>query len=165
MAVIRWEPVPMNRLLNSFFDTSTLAPSAPARRFAPATDLIESATHYVLRADLPGVSEDDVTVELNDNVLSISGERRSDSEQHRNGYQRIERSFGSFRRSVRLPDGVDAEAIAATFDRGVLEVSVPKPVAPAPHKVRITVGAGEGASGSPVIEQSGEAPQGEPAAA
>ena len=140
MALIRWEPVPMNRLFNSLFDTPTVQ-TAPVRRFAPATDLIESDTHYVLRADLPGVSEDDVTVELDDNVLSISGKRASQHEERTAGYRRVERSSGSFRRSVRLPEGVDGDAIQASFDRGVLEVTVPKPEQRKPHRVHVTVGA------------------------
>ena len=140
MALIRWEPVPMNRLFNNLFDTPTVA-SAPARRFAPATDLIESDTHYILRADLPGLSEDDVNIELDGNVLSVSGERKSEHEHRGQGYYRVERSYGSFRRSLRLPEGVDAEAIKATFDKGVLEITVPKPEAAKPHKVQITVGA------------------------
>jgi HSP20 family protein len=146
MALIRWEPVPMNRLFNNLFDTPTVA-SAPARRFAPATDLIESETHYILRADLPGLSEDDVTVELDGNVLSVSGERKSEHEHRGQGYYRVERSYGSFRRSVRLPEGVDAGAIKATFDKGVLEITVPKPEAAKPHKVQITV-----ADESPAID-------------
>ena len=163
MTPIRWEPIPMNRLLNSFFDSAT-AQSAPARRFSPATDLIESDTHYILRADLPGVSEDDVSVELDDNVLSISGQRTTRSEVRTGGYHRLERSSGSFRRAVRLPEGVDGDAIEATFDRGVLEVSVPKPEQPTPRKVQITVGAGAPAIDSP--EESAATPQStEPAAA
>lgn len=150
MALIRWEPVPVHRLFNSLFDTPTIQTS-PVQRFAPATDLVETDSHYVLRADLPGVSEDDINVELNDNVLTISGERKSEREERKGGYYRVERSSGSFRRSVRLPDGVDADAIEATFDRGVLEVSVPKPEQRKPHRVQITVG-----SHKPAIEASGE---------
>jgi HSP20 family protein len=139
MALIRWEPVPVNRLFNNLFDTPTVA-SAPARRFAPATDLIESDTHYILRADLPGLSEDDVNIEFEGNVLSVSGERKSEHEHRGQGYYRVERSYGSFRRSLRLPDGVDGEAIKATFDKGVLEITVPKPEQAKPHKVQITAG-------------------------
>ena len=142
MALIRWEPVPMNRLFNNLFDTPTVA-SAPARRFAPATDLIESDTHYILRADLPGLSENDVNIELDGNVLSVSGERKSEHEHRGQGYYRVERSYGSFRRSLRLPEGVDAQAIKATFDKGVLEITVPKPEQAKPHKVQITAGGGE----------------------
>src|ERR1700735_4316457 len=128
MALIRWEPVPMNRLFNNLFDTPTVA-SAPARRFAPATDLIESDTHYILRADLPGLSENDVNIELDGNVLSVSGERKSEHAERKQGYYRVER--------------VDGGAIKATFDRGAREITVPKPEAPKPHKVEITVAGGE----------------------
>ena len=167
MALIRWEPVPVNRLFNSLLDTPTVA-SAPMRRFAPATDLVESDTHYVLRADLPGVSEDDIDVELDGNVLSISGERKSQSEDRGNGYYRYERSSGSFRRSVRLPEGVDGDAIHASFDRGVLEVTVPKPETVGPHKVAITVGHAPQAIKSPETETAAAprtAPDSEPATA
>ena len=168
MALIRWEPVPVNRLFNSLFDTPTTASPArgisvaPARRFAPATDLVESDTHYILRADLPGVSEDDISVELDGNVLSISGERKSQSEEHGRGYHRYERSSGGFRRSVRLPEGVDGDAIEANFDRGVLEVTVPKPESVGPHKVAISVGTSSKAIESTDAET---APETEPAAA
>jgi HSP20 family protein len=158
MALIRWEPVPMHRLFNNLFDTPTVA-TAPVRRFAPATDLIESDSHYILRADLPGLSEDDVNVELDNNVLTVSGVRRSATEDRKAGYHRVERSYGSFRRSVRLPEGVDGEAITATFDKGVLEITVPKPEAVKPHKVQITVASGsdEGETDSPAIEGGDEA--------
>jgi HSP20 family protein len=161
MALVRWEPVPMHRLFNSLFDTPTApAPGGATRRWLPATDLIESETHYVLRADLPGVAEDDISVELNEDMLTISGERRSENQERMAGYHRVERISGSFRRSVRLPEGVDGEAITATFDRGVLEVSVPKPEQPKPRKVQITVGSGE-----PQVIEASETPAEEPQAA
>ena len=148
MALVRWEPVrinslqsEMNRLFNTFFDTPTPAP-APVRRAAsiPSTDLVETDDHYVLKADLPGVAEDDVSIELDDNVLTVSGERKVEHEEKREGYLRVERSFGPFRRSLTLPDGVDADAIAATFDQGVLEIRIPKPEARKPRRVEIQVG-------------------------
>lgn len=141
MALVRWEPVPMNRLINSLFDSATTG--VTPRRWLPATDLIESDTHYILRADLPGVAEDDISVELDHDVLTISGERTAEHRERTGGYVRIERATGSFRRSLRLPEGVDAEAITAGFDRGVLEVSVPKPEHPKPRTVQITVGGPE----------------------
>ena len=149
MALIRWEPArelgtiqtEMNRLFNSFFDTPTTAGvTAPARRWVPAMDLVETEGSYVLRADLPGLSESDVNIEFDDDVLTISGERTHEHSEHKRGYQRIERSSGSFRRSLQLPEGVDPEAVTATFDKGVLEVTVPKPAQRAPRKVQITVG-------------------------
>ncbi len=147
MALIRWEPArelgtiqnEMNRLFNTFFDTPTPAPNT-LRRWIPPMDLVETDGEFVLRADLPGLSEGDVNIELEDNVLTVSGERKSEHEERKEGHYRIERSSGSFRRSLTLPEGVDPESVKATFDRGVLEVRVPKPEQRKPRKVEITVG-------------------------
>jgi HSP20 family protein len=152
MALIRWEPAreinslqsEMNRLFNTFFDTPTSGRNGgDVRRWVPSMDLVETPEHFVLRADLPGLSEEDVAIELEDNVLTVSGERTAEHEDKKEGFYRVERSFGQFRRSLTLPDGVDADAIAATFDRGVLEVRIPKPEERKPRKVAITVGDGE----------------------
>jgi HSP20 family protein len=148
MALIRWEPVrelstiqtEMNRLFNTFFDSTAPANGTRLRRWVPAMDLAEAEGQYVLRADLPGLSEDDVKIELDDSVLTVSGERKARHEERKEGYYRVERSFGSFSRSLTLPEGVDPEAIDASFDNGVLEVRIPKPEARKPHKVAITVG-------------------------
>ena len=110
-------------------------------------DLVEDGDRYVLRADLPGVAEDQVKVELEENVLTISGERKAASEERKDGYYRIERASGEFSRSLTLPEGVDAEAIKASFDKGVLEVSIPKPQERKPRRVAINVG-----DSAPVIE-------------
>jgi HSP20 family protein len=112
------------------------------RRWAPAIDLVETDDHFVLRADLPGLEEKDVTVRVGDSVLTISGERRFGHEDH--GYHRVERGFGSFSRALTLPEGVDADAIQASFDRGVLEVRVPKPQERKPRTISIDVGSGNG---------------------
>jgi HSP20 family protein len=158
MALIRWEPVrelgtiqnEMNRLFNTFFDTPTGANGgnggngAALRRWTPAMDLVETEHDFVLRADLPGLTQADVNIELDDNVLTISGERKVEHEDRKAGYYRVERSFGSFRRSLGLPEGVEPESVKATFANGVLEVTVPKPEERKPRKVQISVGAGEG---------------------
>lgn len=150
MALIRWEPVrelqtvqnEMNRLFNTFFDSPTPGGNGGAalRRWIPAMDVVETEGGYVLRADLPGMSESDVKVELDDNVLTISGERKSEHEQRSQGYYRVERASGSFSRSLTLPEGVDADDIQASFDNGVLEVQIPKPEQSKPRKVQISVG-------------------------
>ncbi len=150
MALIRWEPVrelssiqsEMNRLLNTFFDSPSTGSSGVSvhRRWLPAMDLLQTEDEFVLRADLPGLSEDDVNIEFEDNVLTVSGERKSEHEERNEGYYRVERSSGSFSRSLTLPEGVDPDAVKATFDRGVLEVRIPKPEQPKPRKVSITVG-------------------------
>jgi HSP20 family protein len=148
MALVRWEPVrelasiqgEMNRLFNSFFDTPAQQGNGALRRWLPAMDLVESGENFILRADLPGLSEEDVKVELEDDVLTISGERKSEHEDKKEGFVRVERAFGSFRRSLTLPEGVDAEKIEASFDKGVLEVRIPKPEERKPRRVAISVG-------------------------
>jgi HSP20 family protein len=103
-------------------------------------DLVETEDAFVLRADLPGLSESDVNIELEDNVLTLSGNRKAEHEERKEGYYRVERASGSFSRSLTLPEGVDPEAVTATFDRGVLEVRIPKPEQRKPRKVAISVG-------------------------
>ena len=150
MALIRWEPArelrDMNRLFNTLFEPST---GAVMRRWSPAMDLVETEDNYVLRADLPGVSEGDVKIELDDNVLTISGERKSAHKEAKEGYYRVERAYGSFSRTLKLPEGVDADSISASFDRGVLEVKVPKPEQRKPRRVEIAVGGAEPAIEAP----------------
>jgi HSP20 family protein len=150
MALIRWEPArelgtiqnEMNRLFNTFFDTPSGAQAngGTQRRWIPAMDLVETEGEFVLRADLPGLTESDVNIELEDNILSISGERKADEEFGKDGYHRFERSYGAFRRSLTLPEGVDPEGVKASFSNGVLEVRVPKPEERKPRKVAISVG-------------------------
>jgi HSP20 family protein len=129
MALIRWEPArelatiqtEMNRLFNTFFEPASGAngtSNTGSRRWIPAMDLVEAEDNFVLRADLPGLSESDVN---------------------------IERASGAFSRSLTLPEGVDPEAVQASFDRGVLEVRIPKPEQRKPRKVTISAGgAGQG---------------------
>jgi HSP20 family protein len=149
MALIRWEPArelnslqsEMNRLFNAFFDTpGGGANGAALRRWVPAMDLVETANHFVLRADLPGMTDDDVSIEVEDNVLTVSGERKVEHEESEEGYYRVERASGSFARSLTLPEGIDPEAVEASFDKGVLEVRIPKPEERKPRKVSIGVG-------------------------
>ncbi|MDQ2897170.1 MAG: Hsp20/alpha crystallin family protein, partial [Actinomycetota bacterium] len=150
MALIRWEPVgelntiqnEMNRLFNNFFDQpgQTGRGNGTMRRWLPPMDLVESGDQYVLRADLPGLSDGDVNIQLEDNVLTISGERNAQHENKEEGYYRLERAFGGFSRSLTLPDGVDPDQIDAHFDRGVLEIRIPKPEQKKPKTVQITLG-------------------------
>ena len=138
MTLIRWQSAPlqteMNRLFGSLFDSPTLA----TRRFSPPMDLVENEASYVLRADLPGLRAEDVKIEFDHDVLTISGERRSEQEISENGYRRVERASGSFARSLTLPAGVDASKIEASFTDGVLELTVPKPEQSKPHRIAIS---------------------------
>jgi HSP20 family protein len=148
MAIVRWEPLrelasiqnEMNRLFGTVFDAPTPSNGNTLRRWMPAMDLVETEEHFVLRADLPGLAEEDVTLEVEDNVLTVSGERKAEHETTKEGYHRVERAFGSFSRSLTLPEGVDAEAVTANFDRGVLEIRIPKPEQRKPRKISIGVG-------------------------
>ncbi len=163
MALVRWEPVreldsiqsEMNRLFNTFFDTPTTAGNAnPARRWMPAMDLVEHEDHFLLSADLPGMKQEDVKLEVSDGVLTLAGERKTAHEERKGGYIRIERATGAFQRSLTLPDGVDPEQVAASFSDGVLEVRIPKPSERKPHRVQIAVNG----SSQPAIEgQASEA--------
>ncbi len=148
MALVHWEPVrelntiqsEMNRLFNTLLDSPSPGNGSPLRRWMPPMDLVETEDDFVLRVDLPGVSQDDVSIELEANVLTVTGERKAEHEDRKEGYYRVERAAGVFRRSLTLPEGVDPERVKASFDRGVLEVRVPKPEARKPRKVAITVG-------------------------
>ena len=126
----------VNRIFNTLFDVG----AGGDRRWVPATDLLEKDDHFVLRADLPGLSEDDVSIEVQDNTLTVSGERKAEHEEHNRGWYRLERSFGRFSRSLTLPEGVDPDAVTAKFDRGVLEVRIPKPEERKPRRVQIKAG-------------------------
>lgn len=142
MALVRWEPgrevdslqSEVNRVFDGFFGNGSASTS---RRWVPAMDLIETDDAFVLKADLPGIGRDQVDIEVKDRVLTVSGERKAEHEDGSEGFYRVERSFGRFSRSMSLPDGVDADAITADFDGGVLEVRVPKPAERKPHRVEI----------------------------
>lgn len=100
-------------------------------------DLVETEDHLVLKADLPGLDADDVEIEVKDGVLTVSGERKTGQEDSANGYHRVERSYGRFSRSLSLPQGVEADQVQAEFDKGVLEVRIPKPAERKPQRVQI----------------------------
>jgi HSP20 family protein len=149
MALVRWEPVrelnslqqEMNRLFSTFFDAPTTGGNGgTGRRWIPAMDLVETEEHYVLTADLPGLSQEDISLEFDGDVLTLSGERKSEHTERKEGFHRLERATGAFSRSLTLPEGVDPDAVTATFDKGVLEVRIPKPEQRKPKKVSIQVG-------------------------
>ena len=151
MTIVRWEPfrelntlqTEMNRLFDSVFDAPRGGNGGAMRRWMPAMDLVETEDHFVLRADLPGMSEEDIKIEVEDGTLTVSGERKAEHEQRDEGYYRVERAFGSFSRSLTLPKGVDPEGVTASFDRGVLEVRVPKPEERKPRRIEIAGGSGQ----------------------
>ncbi len=175
MALIRWEPVAelntiqneMNRLFNTFFEQPGKSGrgNGTTRRWLPPMDLVETADHYVLRADLPGLSDGDVNIQLEDNVLTISGERKAEHENQQEGYYRLERAFGAFSRSLTLPDGVDPDSVQAHFDRGVLEIRIPKPEQRKPRTVQISPSAGANPDTQTIEGADGAAETRDPVAA
>ncbi|MEY2441065.1 MAG: hypothetical protein QOJ46_491 [bacterium] len=153
MALVRWDATreldslqgEMNRLFSNFFETPRPGGNGngTARRWIPAMDLVETQDGFVLKADLPGMNEGDVSIELENNVLTISGERKTEHEAKHEGYYRLERATGSFSRALSLPEGIDADAVTAAFDTGVLTVRIPKPEQAKPRRVKIGVGGGQ----------------------
>ena len=144
--LVRPEPFAQefDRLFSTLFDNS----GRQAQRWVPAMDLVEADDHFVLKADLPGLSEDDVAIEVQDSVLTISGSREAEHERKEKGWFRLERSYGSFSRSLTLPEGVDADKVEASFDRGVLQIRIPKPEERKPRRISI------GGNGNKTIEGS-----------
>ena len=142
--LVRWDPAvevdslqsEMNRLFDGFFGGRSNG-SESARRWVPQMDLAETEDDLVLTADLPGVSPDDVSIEIKEGTLTVAGERKDRRESKGAGYHRVERRFGGFSRTMTLPRGVDAEGVAADFADGVLEVRIPKPEERKPHRVEI----------------------------
>jgi HSP20 family protein len=140
------KPEPFAREIDRVFD-AFFGQTDQARRWVPPMDLVEAEDHFVLKADLPGLTEEDVNIEVQDGTLAISGERKAEHEAHERGWYRIERSFGSFNRSLTLPDGVDPDGIDASFSHGVLQVRIPKPAERKPR--RIAIAAKENGDGKP----------------
>ena len=155
MTIVRWEPLrelnslqsDMNRLFNTVFDAPSGTSGSVMRRWMPPMDLVEGADHFVLRADLPGMSEEDIQIEFEDGILTVSGERRAEHDEREEGFHRVERSFGTFSRSLTLPKGVDADAVSASVDRGVLEIRIPKPEQRKPRRINIASGDHEAIEG------------------
>lgn len=136
-----------DRLFSRLFDS---VPTASPQRWVPPMDLLEADDHFVLRADLPGLSHEDVSIEVQDDTLTIAGERAAEHERAERGWFRVERSFGRFHRSLTLPDGVDPDAVTAEFDRGVLTVRIPKPEERKPRRIEIRAATANGAAPSAI---------------
>jgi len=144
MKVMKWKPFDLwlQPRRNSFWDT----PSLLARDFDnlfsgldfnPAVDVYEEDGKIRVKAEVPGLTEKDVSVEVKDNMLTITGEKKNENKEEKEGYFYSERSFGSFKRSFRLPQGTDAAKISANFKNGVLDVEIPQPEEVKPEKITI----------------------------
>ena len=133
-----------NRLLNSLFQDFARPESTGS--FVPAVDVYEDATKIVLTLETPGIAPEDLNIRVENNTLSIEGERKAHTDLKQENFHRIERRFGSFVRSFTLPQTVDAEQVGAHSEHGVLTVELPKKAAAQPKQIKVSVAA-------PTIEQ------------
>lgn len=113
--------------------------SIATAEWAPAVDIREENDKFVLHADIPGVKPEDIDVSMEDGVLTIKGEKKTDATTEQEGYKRVERTYGSFYRRFSLPDTANEEAISAKSKLGVLEIIIPKREAVLPKKINIAV--------------------------
>ncbi|NOZ03421.1 MAG: Hsp20/alpha crystallin family protein [FCB group bacterium] len=133
MSLVKWQPMrslispvdEWNRFLTDFFG-DMLEDSYVGRTWVPAVDIQEDNDNYIVHADLPGMSKKDIHINVKDNILSIEGERKYEHEDKKDNFHRIERSYGTFKRSFRLPEEVRADKITAKFKDGVLTINLPK---------------------------------------
>jgi HSP20 family protein len=150
MALVRWRPStelwdPFANLaeiqdeMNRLFDTSLRRHGDLESGFYPSLDIVEEKDSLLVKADLPGMTKEDISVAIQDNILTIKGERKYDVEKKETSYYRRERSYGTFTRSIELPMGVDANKVAATFHDGVLLVTLPKAENAKPKEIKVSV--------------------------
>jgi len=123
-----WLPREFRRLVEDFFADTFFAPAA---RFLegtwnPAVDIAETDNEYIVAVEVPGMKKDDIKVTLQDNVLTIKGERKKESEAHKGTYHRVERCYGTFERSFTLPSTIKADKIQAKYEDGILKLTLPK---------------------------------------
>lgn len=135
MALVRWTPMgnlqsfqhEMNRMFNQFFQGSNGEEAgSKLSTWNPSVDIYETDDALVMKAELPGVSKDDVSVDVHQNTLTLRGQRKHETEVKDEHYHRVERTYGTFQRSFVLPTMVDQEKVQATFKDGVLELRLPK---------------------------------------
>jgi len=126
----------MNRLFDEFFGEQRTEFGESA--WLPVVDVSENEAELSVRAELPGMTQEDIELNLQDNVLTITGEKKKDIQQDKENFHRIERSFGSFRRSFTLPCSVKSEEISASFKDGVLKITLPKKEEAKPQKIEVT---------------------------
>ena len=140
--LVRWEPFrelgtlqsELSRLMNGMNEAN----GRREQTWAPALDVWETPTEVVYAFDLPGISEEQISIQVTDETMTVSAEREKTDETSENGFYRFERRYGTFARAVGLPQGIDQENIAARYENGVLEVRVPKPEEQKPKKIELS---------------------------
>lgn len=143
MAIIRWDPFREMTNVQDQLDRvwrGMLEGRRGQESWLPAVDVFDTKDAVVLKAELAGMNPDDIEIEVDDNVLTMKGERKFEEKVDDERYYRVERRYGAFSRSIALPQGVRADDIQATYEDGVLEVRVPKAEVEKPKKITVTPG-------------------------
>jgi len=138
MSITHTDPLANLRLFEDAF-TRMLSEPRAGRPWSPAVDIFETEDELVLKADVPEVELKDIDVRVENQTLTLSGERKFEKEDTTKGYHRIERAYGEFTRTFTLPSTVDTEQVAAEYHNGVLTVKLPKKAAAKPRQVKIDV--------------------------
>ena len=149
MPIVRWEPfrnlLTLQERMNRLFEESVRGAGRGQEEdwamgaWAPAVDIYEKGSDVVLKAELPGVEPKDVDIRIENNVLTLSGERKLDTEVQRENYHRVERAYGSFTRAFTLPSTVDTSKVKADFKDGVLRITLPKREEAKPKQIQIDI--------------------------
>ena len=150
MAIVRWRPLrdivsiqdEMNQLFDDFFGRTQKRWSAFGPEeglWTPNVDVSETKDEIVVTAEMPGLKKEDIKLSVQDNVITLSGEKKSEEEKKDANFYRLERSFGSFCRSFTLPTPVEAEKIKASFKDGILKVTLPKSEKVKPKEIPINI--------------------------
>jgi HSP20 family protein len=137
----------MNRLFQDSYGNQGREEALATSSFAPAVDVYEDEHKITLKIEVPGIDEKDIDIRVENNLLTVHGERKFEKEEKEENYRRVERQYGSFTRSFNLPNTVDAENISADYDRGVLKVQLAKKAEAKPKQIKVNVGSAKAIEG------------------
>ncbi len=145
MAIIRWDPFrdlitlreKMNRLFEEAYTARGEERDLVSSSWSPSVDIYENEQHLVLTAEVPGIEDKDIEIKIEDNTLTLKGERKFEKETKEENYHRIERAYGSFYRSFSLPPYIDQDKIEAEHEHGVLKITMPKKHETTPRTVKV----------------------------
>ncbi len=143
MAILKWDPFKelqaLQERIDKLFEESMRGRDIAPAAWTPAVDIYETDDAIILEAELPGMNEKDIEVKIEDNVLTIRGERKFEEERNEENYYRMERFYGTFQRSFTLPPNVDTEKVKAEYKKGILKVTLPKKEQAKPKQIKIEV--------------------------
>ena len=146
--ITRWDPFRefetlqdrMNRLFRGSYGPEGREEALATTTFAPPVDVYEDEQNITLKIEVPGIEEKDIDVRIENNTLTVHGERKFEKEEKEENYRRVERQYGSFTRNFTLPTTVDPENVAADYDKGVLKIKLAKKAEAKPKQIKVNVG-------------------------